>query len=354
MKKTVIKDYAYRISAGISNAVLVCLGIGLLFETLGNLTGIIGITQIGTIAKMLLAPAFGAAIAFQLKTNTLVVFSSMIASTVGANAISFTQAPVEGLAVTGSVAAQAAGGLVINSGQPISAVLAGIIAALVGKYLTGKTPLDMLLVPFSSLFIGGVSGILLAKVTTPLLLSVSAFMASSIAISPIIGSIVIALCWSTLLMTPASSVAIAIALQLDPASSAAALIGCTAQFIGFTVMSWKVNKPGANIAQCFITPKIQFPNLINHPQMIIPPFIAAAICAPLATVAFNFRVSYELAGLGLNSLIVPLNLWSSDFNSFMTFILVGVVLSAALTFLIYSVMLMMGRAKRDNLVIELQ
>ena len=55
-------------------------------------------------------------------------------------------------------------------------------------------------------------------------------------------------------MSPASSAAIAIALQLDPVSSAAALIGCTAQFAGFTAMSFKHNAFGANIAQSFLKP----------------------------------------------------------------------------------------------------
>lgn len=57
-RKEIVKDYVYKVSAGISNAVLVALGIGLLFETIGKFTGIAEITQIGTMAKLLLAPAF--------------------------------------------------------------------------------------------------------------------------------------------------------------------------------------------------------------------------------------------------------------------------------------------------------
>lgn len=69
---------------------------------------------------------------------------------------------------------------------------------------------------------------------------------------------VIALAWSVLLMTPASSAALAIALQMDPISSAAALIGCTAQFVGFTLMSWKQNDAGALIAKALLHPKYNF------------------------------------------------------------------------------------------------
>ncbi|MGX7328484.1 PTS transporter subunit IIC [Enterococcus bulliens] len=353
-KKEIVKDHVYKVSAGISNAVLVTLGIGLLFETIGKFTGITEITQIGTLAKLLLAPAFGAGIAYQLGTNTLVVFSSMIASTVGANSVFFTQGTIESITITGHAVAQAAGGGIFTTGQPISAVLAGLIAALVGKWLTGKTPLDMILVPFGSLLVGGVSGVLLAYITTPLLLELSQMIASTVNYSPVFGSMAVALAWSILLMTPASSAALAIALQLDPVSSAAALIGCTCQFVGFTVMSFQENKIGANIAQGLITPKVQFANLTLHPQMVIPPFVAAIICAPIATVGFQFQTSFELAGLGLNSLIAPLNLWATDPRSFVIYLIVGILLPAIITYGLYFVMVRMGSAKRGYLKIEVQ
>lgn len=353
-RKEVLKDYVYKVSAGISNAVLVSLGIGLLFETIGKFTGIAEITQIGTLAKLLLAPAFGAGIAYQLGTNTLVLFSSMIASTVGANAVYFTQENVGSITITGHTVSQLAGGGIFTTGQPISAVLAGLIAALVGKWLSGKTPLDMMLVPFGSLLIGGISGVLLAYVTTPLLLTFSKMIANTVNVSPILGSMAVALGWSILLMTPASSAALAIALQLDPISSAAALIGCTAQFVGFTVMSFRENKIGANIAQGLITPKVQFANLTLHPQMVIPPFVASIICAPIATVGFHFKTSYELAGLGLNSLIAPLNLWANDGRSFLVYLFVGIFLSAVISYTLYFVMAKAGKAKSGYLTIEMQ
>ena len=83
--KLTVKDYVYLVSAGVSNAVLVMLGVGLLTQTIANFVNWPQLHQVGAIAQWLLAPAFGAAVASQLKTNTLVLFSSMIASTVGAS-----------------------------------------------------------------------------------------------------------------------------------------------------------------------------------------------------------------------------------------------------------------------------
>ncbi|WP_430609262.1 PTS transporter subunit IIC [Enterococcus sp. DIV0876] len=353
-EKISVKEYVYKVSLGVSNAVLVALGVGLLLETIGQLTGIATIGTIGTVSKLLLAPAFGAGIAYQLKTNTLVIFTSMIAATIASDGLYFSQAAIDATTMTGINATQGIGAVILTGGQPISAVMAGLVAALIGKWLTGKTPLDMILVPLGSLFFGGLAGVGFAYVTTPMLLAISGFMAQSITISPILGSIVIAVAWSTLLMTPASSVALAIALQLDPVSSAAALIGCTAQFVGFTVMSFKENNLGANIAQGLITPKVQFANLTKNPQMVIPPFLSAAICAPLATTLFHFTTSYELAGLGLNSLIAPLNLFANDRSGFLVYCLIGVLLSGTLTYIFYRGMLALGKATKGSLTIELQ
>lgn len=58
----------------------------------------------------------------------------------------------------------------------------------------------------------------------------------------------------------------------------AALICCTVQFVGFTIMSFRENEAGANIAQGLITPKVQFPNIIKNPKLVIPTFIASMVC----------------------------------------------------------------------------
>lgn len=353
-EKITTREYVYRVSAGVSNAVLVMLGIGLLCETLANFVGWTAFHQIGTIAKILLAPAFGAAVAYQLKSNTLVLFSAMVASTVGSNSIFFINNTVPATTATSHAVVQPIGSGIITTGQPISAVLAALVAVLIGNWLTGKTPLDMVLVPFISVAIGGIVGLGLASVTTPALLAISKFMATSITISPLLGSSVIALAWSVLLMTPASSAALAIALTLDPVSSAAALIGCTSQFVGFTVMSWRENKIGANLAQGLITPKVQFANLTLHPQLVIPPFVAAIICAPIATVGFGFKTSYELAGIGLNSLIAPLNILSKSTSDFFVYLLIGVVLPAIISYVGFTIMQKMGKAQKGWLTIELQ
>ena len=113
-------ELTYKASTGIANAVLVTLGIGLLFESIGGYFDWSVFLAIGGAAKVLLAPALGAGIAYQLGGNSLVIFSAMACSTVGGAAIQRT----------------AEGAFTIVTGQPISAVLAAIIATYVGIKLT--------------------------------------------------------------------------------------------------------------------------------------------------------------------------------------------------------------------------
>ncbi len=348
-----VKEVAYRIFAAVANAILVVLGGGLLTQTIGNLTGIHVLTLIGGEAQALLAPAIGVAVASQMNTNTLVTFASMVAATVGSNGVHFTDTALKGMTATGQATVAAAGAPVFTTGQPVSAVLAAIVAVLVGKYLTGKTPLDMVLVPFGALAVGIGFGLVVAAVVTPALLAVSAYIAHTMQVSPVLGSMVISVVWALFLMTPASSAALAVALMLDPISSAAALIGTTAQFVGFTAMSFRQNNLGANIAQGLVTPKVQFPNLLINPYLLVPTVVSAAVCAPIATVLFDFRSTSTLGGLGLNSLIAPIAYLSRGWAQFSTYMVFGVVVPAVLSIALYLVLKRAGFIGEKQLHLEL-
>lgn len=347
--RTTVKEYAYNISAAVANAILVTLGMGLLMQTIAGFVHFQPLYQAGTLAQDLLAPALGLAVASQLRVTTLVMFSSMIAATVGANAVHFVTAAngVATVTATGQTAVQAAGTGVFSTGQPISAVAAGLVAALVGKYLSGKTPLDMVLVPFGATMVGTLVGLGLAAVVTPALLSVSAFIAESMKVNPFVGSVCISMVWALFLMTPASSAALAVALTLDPVSAAAAAIGTTAQFVGFTAMSYKQNTIGANVAQFVVTPKLQFPNLIVNPWQLLPPLVSAMVCAPLATVVFDFQAPYTVGGLGLNSFIAPIYFWGQGLGTFGVYVLCGLVLPALFSVVGFKLMKKVGLV-RDN------
>lgn len=355
--KASMRELVYNTSAAVSNAILVTLGMGLLLQTIAGFINWAPMVQMGAITKIMLPAAFGAAVASQMKTNTMVMFSAMAASTVGANAVFFSSSAVQGVTATGYAGSQAAGSAIITTGQPISAVLAAVIAVVFGKWLSGKTPLDMVIVPAATTIVGTVSGYYLAMITTPALVAVGQFIAASVAISPIIGTAVVAMVFGALTMTPASAAALAVAIGAtgvtSPEAAGAILIGTTAVFVGFPAMSFHENKIGATIAQGIVTPKIQFPNLTENPALIIPAMVGAAIAAPIATMVFHVTAPFAMAGIGFNSFIVPLALAGSNPIAFAAYMIIGVAIPVVVSFVGYRLMRKMGWAKPNQLHLEM-
>ena len=355
--KASMRELVYNTSAAVSNAILVTLGMGLLLQTIAGFINWAPMVQMGAITKVMLPAAFGAAVASQMKTNTMVMFSAMAASTVGANAVFFSAAAVQGVTATGYAGSQAAGSAIITTGQPISAVLAAVIAVVFGKWLSGKTPLDMVIVPAATTIVGTVSGYYLAMITTPALVAVGQFIAASVAVSPIIGTAVVAMVFGALTMTPASAAALAVAIGAtgvtSPEAAGAILIGTTAVFVGFPAMSFHENKIGATIAQGIVTPKIQFPHLTENPALILPPMVGAAIAAPIATMVFHVTAPFAMAGIGFNSFIVPLALAGSNPIAFAAYMVIGVAIPMVVSFVGYRLMRKMGWAKPNQLHLEM-
>lgn len=317
------KERMFKASSGIANAIFLTIGVGFLLATLGEMFQIQLLITIGGVAKVLLAPALGAGVAIMLGGNTLTVFSAMVASSLGG----------------GAIQASADGAITIIGGEPIGALLAGAIATFVGKRVTGKTPLDMMAIPVAALTVGGTAGILLERVMTPLLMVVSTTISNAVAGNPILGSIVLAVVWGLLLMSPASSAALSVALALDPISNGAMLIGTTAQYFAFSVVSAKENDLGGYLAQGLCTPKVQLPNIIKNPAILIGPTLSSAICGPIATMVFGFQTVPAMGGMGFCSLVAPLYVINNNgWYAFGVYLLCGAVLPIIITLAVNKVL----------------
>lgn len=317
------KEKVLKASSGVANAIFLTIGVGFLLETIGEMFQLPLLMAIGGVAKVLLAPALGAGIAVMLNSNTLTIFSAMVAASLGG----------------GAIQAGADGALSIIGGEPIGALLAGVVATFIGKKVTGKTPLDMMAVPVAALLVGGTAGILLERVMSPFLIVISTAISDAVAGSPLIGSMILAVVWGLLLMSPASSAALAVALALDPVSSGAMLIGTTAQFFAFAVVSAKENDVGGFLAQVLCTPKVQLPNIIKNPALLIGPTISSAIAAPIATMFFGFTTVPEMGGMGFCSFVAPLYVINNNgWIGFGVYLLCGAVLPVIITLAVNKVL----------------
>lgn len=333
-----MKDYImpriFKASTGIAQGIFVTLGIGLLIKNIGSNFGIDALVQIGTIATSLMAPAVGAGVALMLGANALVIFSAMIAAAVGAGALTMTEA-----------------GVLIKAGEPIGALLTATIATFVGKRISGKTPLDMMVIPLGTILVAGFAGLWLSTVIAPILTTVGGVIKASTAGNPLLSSIILAMVWGLFLISPASSVALAMALDLSGIAGGAALAGCAAHFIGFSIISWKENQLGGILAQGICTPKVQLPNITKNPYILVPTLIASAIVGPISALIFKIEAGKEIAGMGLSSFVAPLQLLTSyDLGFILPAMLITYVLvPAAISYGIYYLLKKFGKIKENDL-----
>lgn len=288
--KQYVQEQVMKVSSGVAFAIFVAVGIGFLIQTLGNMTGIEMLFKIGKVTTVMLAPALGAGIAYKMEVNALVLFSAMSSATLGAGAVTILED----------------GSLSLVGGDPVGALIAATVAVFVGKKITGTSKLDMITIPIVTVLIGGVVGVLSSGVIQPILLQLSHMISGAVEGSPVVGSMIMSVLFAIALMSPLSSAALSIALALSPLVNGALLIGTTSQFFAYAFVSWRDNDMGGFLGQLIVTPKLQLPNLIKNPTVMIGPLLSAAICAPLATVGFGFQAVPEVGGMGFSAFVSPI------------------------------------------------
>lgn len=187
--------------------------IGTILNTIGQKLGITFLTEVvWPICKDMTGAAIGVAVAYALKAPPLVLFSS---------------------AVTGA-AGYALGG-------PAGSYIAVLISTELGKLVSKETKVDILVTPavtvVSGVFIGATVGPYIAALMTGL----GNFIMYATTLRPFVMGILVSVVMGMVLTLPISSAALAMMLSLGGIAGGAATVGCSAQMVGFAVMSFKEN-----------------------------------------------------------------------------------------------------------------
>ncbi|WP_027089441.1 PTS transporter subunit IIC [Thomasclavelia saccharogumia] len=279
MKK---ENYFIKTLNGMAYGFFCSLIIGTILKQLGNFTGIDELTVWGQTATYLMGPAIGVGIGFAVDAKGLNLIAAIIAGSIGAGTFN------------GNTAA---------TGNPIAAYVAVIGAIEITRFIQGKTPIDILLVPFTAIIIAGIITIIIGPYLTKLILGIGDLINQSVNMQPILMSIIIATLMGMVLTTPISSAAIGVMLELNGLAAGAALAGCCAQMIGFAVMSIEDNDIGEVIAIAIGTSMLQFKNIVQKPIIWIPPIIAGIIVAPISTCVLNISCTSVGSGMGTAGLV---------------------------------------------------
>lgn len=295
---------------GMAQGLFVTLIAGTIVKTVGNLIGdnAFGnmLVLLGNIASVLMGAGIGAGIASHIGAKKLVIFASMVAGFVGAYSQQFIGADFSG-GTLGDITAIVAKG---SPGNPIGAYVVALAAAELGNLVSGKTKLDILLVPLTCLL----TSFAFAYVAYPFIWLIDMLgkgIAAATAITPFFMGIIVSVVMGILLTMPTSSAAIWVSVSSTILASGtaaeqeamyiaggAAVVGCACQMVGFAVMSFKENGVSGLISQGLGTSMLQIPNIMRNPRIFIPPIVASAICGPIATCAFKLRCGASGGGMG--------------------------------------------------------
>ncbi len=293
---------------------------------------------VGGIASAMSGPAMAVAIGYALKCPPLVLFSM--------TAVGF--------------AANALGG----AGGPLAVLIVAILSAECGKAISGETKVDILLTPLVTVLVGILFSWLLAPPLGKAAMWLGDFIKWATEQQPFFMGILVSVVVGCALTLPISSAAICAALSLTGLAGGAAVAGCSAQMIGFAVISFSVNGVGGLISQGIGTSMLQMSNIVKNPCIWIAPTVASAITGPIATCLFRLQMNGAAvsSGMGTCGLVGQIGVytgWVNDVASgakaaitafdWIGLILISFVLPAVISLLVHNWTKKMGWVKDEDL-----
>lgn len=279
-------NYVVNTFNGMAYGFFASLIIGTILKQLGSVFHVADLVTWGNIAGYLMGPAIGVGIGYAIEAKGLNLITAIIAGAIGAGTFN-----------NGT----------IQSGNPISAYVAVLLAVEITRLIQGKTPVDILLVPFVSIISAGIITKFVGPYLTQVITWIGNLINEGVALQPFFMSIVVGVLMGMALTAPISSAAIGIMLGLNGLAAGAALAGCCAQMIGFAMMSFDDNDIGDVIAIGIGTSMLQFKNIIKRPVIWLPPILTTVITAPISTVLLSIQCSAIGSGMGTAGLVGILN-----------------------------------------------
>ena len=269
------KRYGVDCLGAMAQGLFCSLLIGTIIKTLGQQAGMEYLVTVGTYAASMAGPAMAISIGFALQAPPLVLFS---------------------LAAVGGAANELGG-----AGGPLAVLIIAILASECGKLVSKETKVDILVTPFVTIFVGVALSSLVAPGIGAAASSVGALIMWATDLQPFLMGIIVSVLVGIALTLPISSAAICAALSLTGLAGGAAVAGCSANMVGFAVMSFKENRWGGLVSQGLGTSMLQMGNIVKNPRIWIPPIVASAVTGPAATCLFKLEMNGTPVSSGMGT-----------------------------------------------------
>ncbi|MDD3186197.1 MAG: PTS sugar transporter subunit IIC [Anaerostipes sp.] len=334
---------------GMAHGLFATLIIGTIMEQAGTIMGgDIGklLVMIAAVSKALTGAGIGVGVAVKFGEFTLVTVSAASAGMIGAFASKLLAHTV----------ISSNGVLLSGPGEPLGAFIAAYVGIEIGRLISGKTKLDIILTPLVTIITGGALGLFVGPWVSKLMLKLGEAIQWGTEQQPFLMGIIVAVLMGMILTLPISSAALGIILNLTGISAGAAAVGCSAQMIGFAVASFRENGVGGLVAQGLGTSMLQVPNIVRKPLIWIPPILTSAILGPISTVVLKMTNNAIGSGMGTAGLVGQImgykTMVSSGISNTTTIIMIiamHIIAPAILTYFFAEGMRRMGLIKSGDM-----
>ncbi|MBE5888843.1 MAG: PTS sugar transporter subunit IIC [Lachnospiraceae bacterium] len=298
MKK--IKDLANEIFieglSGMATGLFATLIIGTIIQQIGGLIpGTIGtlLFVIGKVAASVTGVGIGCGVAVRFKESPLVIMSAATCGMVGAFASKILAGTV---LVDGNI-------VYAGPGEPLGAFIAALAGIYMGRLVSGKTKVDIIITPLLTILVGSAVGLLFGPPISKAMQLIGEVINIATQQQPFLMGILVSVIMGIVLTLPISSAALGIILNLSGIAAGAATVGCCANMVGFAVASYRENKVNGLLAQGLGTSMLQIGNIVKKPIIWLPAIITSAILGPVSTTVFHMTNNATGSGMGTAGLV---------------------------------------------------
>lgn len=290
--------------SGMATGLFATLIIGTIIQQIGLfIPGVVGdyLYIIGKVAAAITGAGIGASVAAKLNASPLVVISSATAGMVGA----FASKIIAGAVLTDGVMVLA------SVGEPLGAYIAAMVCVYIGRLVSGKTKVDILITPFCCIIGGSTVGLLIGPPISEFMSWLGSIINWGTEQAPFLMGVIVSVVMGMVLTLPISSAALGIILGLNGIAAGAATVGCCANMVGFAVASYKENGFNGLLAQGLGTSMLQISNIVKKPLIWLPAIITSAILGPVSTLVFKMTNNATGSGMGTAGLVGQINAYQT-------------------------------------------
>ena len=319
--------------------------IGLIIKQISSVfTGSIAsfLLTVAVVAMSLTGPVIGIGVAHALKSPKLVILASGVTGLLGAFGGTFS---------SGALLSDKMQLVLPGAGDPLGAFIAVVISAEIGRLVSGKTKVDIIVTPLVTIVTGGMVAYFVGPYLAMAMANLGEFIRVSTELQPFLMGVAVSVLMGIILTLPISSAALSIILSLSGLAAGAATVGCSAQMIGFAVISFKANGWNGLLAQV--------PNIMRKPIIWLPPIVASAILGPLATLVFKMQNNPAGGGMGTSGLVGQLMTWQTmsgqmdKVHLFVIILFLHIILPAILSLIVASFMKKRGLITDEDYKLDL-